>query len=386
MDAKAIFTTVAVMVFANGAVLATVYRDLPATLRPAAARWQAGTVLVAAGCAIFAFGSFLPMPIMVALANFVLTTGLTIYHRALRNFYGRPAETWDMALPFVATASVYWWSAIEPSFIIRLGVISLMWLWLMGRSLHLLHAMRHVDTSRSRSMLMVIHAMVMSFVAARFIIYLSLDLPRGFSLTTNDNPLNLITPIIMAALPAIGTTAFVLLCSDRMRRQLEITAATDDLTGLANRRTLIAHGKARFRSHEAKRQGLAIAVLDLDAFKSINDSHGHEAGDQALVHVAECLRQAARKLDLVARSGGEEFVVIMEDLDGDEAGAAVERMRCAVEAELFRAGTVLVPITVSAGVAVALPGDKSFDDILRRADNALYQAKANGRNCVMLAA
>ena len=152
MDAKAIFTTVAVMVFANGAVLATVYRDLPATLRPAAARWQAGTVLVAAGCAIFAFGSFLPMPIMVALANFVLTTGLTIYHRALRNFYGRPAETWDMALPFVATASVYWWSAIEPSFIIRLGVISLMWLWLMGRSLHLLHAMRHVDTSRSRSM------------------------------------------------------------------------------------------------------------------------------------------------------------------------------------------------------------------------------------------
>ena len=185
---------------------------------------------------------------------------------------------------------------------------------------------------------------------------------------------------------AIGTTAFVLLCSDRMRRQLEITAATDDLTGLANRRTLIAHGKARFRSHEAKRQGLAIAVLDLDAFKSINDSHGHEAGDQALVHVAECLRQAARKLDLVARSGGEEFVVIMEGLDGDEAGAAVERMRCAVEAELFRAGTVLVPITVSAGVAVALPGDKSFDDILRRADNALYQAKANGRNCVMLAA
>ena len=73
MDAKAIFTTVAVMVFANGAVLATVYRDLPATLRPAAARWQIGTVLVTAGCAIFAFGSFLPMPIMVALANFVLS-------------------------------------------------------------------------------------------------------------------------------------------------------------------------------------------------------------------------------------------------------------------------------------------------------------------------
>ncbi|MGC4250638.1 MAG: GGDEF domain-containing protein [Sphingobium sp.] len=367
MDAKAIFTTVAVMVLANGVVLANIYRDLPQALRPAAIRWQAGTVLVALGCGVFAFGHVLPMPAMLTLANAALTFGLTVYHRALRTFYGLPPEPWDVVPPLLAAASVYSFSAIHPDFMIRLGIISIIWLWIMGRSTALLHGMRTSDRSRSRSMLTIIYAFVMVYVAVRFLAYLRFDLPRDFSVTANDYGMNIVSPIVMALLPAIGTTTFVLLCSDRLRRQFEVAASTDDLTGLANRRTLIAHGKARFKSELTVRRGLAFAVLDLDAFKAINDSYGHEIGDRALVHVAEQFRKSGREHDLIARSGGEEFVVVMEGLDHNGAVAVAEQLRSAVESTPFRVEGKSIRITISAGVAVALPEDRSFDDVLGRA-------------------
>jgi two-component system, cell cycle response regulator len=163
-------------------------------------------------------------------------------------------------------------------------------------------------------------------------------------------------------------------------RRLARQALTDDLTGLANRR----HGARQLEREVALcvRHGRLLALLrvDVDHFKPINDSYGHETGDQVLVEVARRLQTAVRGGDELARWGGDEFVAILPDTDKAGALRAAERLRASVaEAPIAGAGQEL-PVTISVGWA-HWAGDTP-DDLLVRADRALYQAKDVGRNTV----
>ncbi len=154
-------------------------------------------------------------------------------------------------------------------------------------------------------------------------------------------------------------------------------ARVDPLTGLLNRRALYEVG-ARITGR-CRRVGtpVAVAFVDLDHFKAINDSAGHEAGDRLLREVADRLVGAVRPSDLVARLGGDEFVLLMPDLQAKDADAALERVRAAVATVLTPAGE---PVTVSIGAAgFAAPPDH-LDGMIARADEVLYRAKREGRN------
>ncbi|WP_413251135.1 GGDEF domain-containing protein [Shinella zoogloeoides] len=172
------------------------------------------------------------------------------------------------------------------------------------------------------------------------------------------------------------------MCSDRLQRGLERAADTDYLTGLPNRRSLARAGVEAFLSARQAGGGLCLAVFDIDKFKAINDTYGHDAGDRVLVHVANRLRAGLRPADLIARTGGEEFVVLFRDMAEADGLAIVERMRAAVENGGFSADGEGIALTVSAGLAARATRDETYDDLLRRADAALYRAKANGRNRV----
>lgn len=171
---------------------------------------------------------------------------------------------------------------------------------------------------------------------------------------------------------------------DRLARM----ATTDPLTDLANRRYF-----EDFLSESAQRAGheglaLSLVLIDIDHFKPYNDHHGHQAGDKCLVAVAQALSGCMRRpFDLVARWGGEEFAVVMSDADLAAAAAAAERIRLAVQALGWpHAAPGCAPVvTVSVGVASILAGqDMALPDLIHRADTALYQAKAQGRNQVCL--
>jgi diguanylate cyclase len=129
----------------------------------------------------------------------------------------------------------------------------------------------------------------------------------------------------------------------------------------------------------------AVLAIDLDLFKQVNDRHGHAAGDTVLQHTAALMRRFTRQHDLVARSGGEEFCVLLPETGADEAAALAERLRAGLQAQPVQHGALLVPVTMSVGVSLILPGDASLDAALGRADAALYQAKAAGRNQVCVA-
>jgi diguanylate cyclase (GGDEF)-like protein len=169
------------------------------------------------------------------------------------------------------------------------------------------------------------------------------------------------------------------------KRLAELEARIDALTGLHNRRALLERGELEM--HRADRHGtpLALIILDLDHFKMVNDSHGHGAGDRVLVGLAQVLLHAIRDIDFVARLGGEEFVVLMPDTDTAAARGAAERMRRAVAAMRVPIPTGVLECTASFGIAQYLDGDMDMNRLLVRADEALYEAKAAGRDCVRVA-
>jgi two-component system, cell cycle response regulator len=161
-------------------------------------------------------------------------------------------------------------------------------------------------------------------------------------------------------------------------------ARTDPLTGLANRRTLTERLEHELRVSQRSGQPLTVALCDVDHFKRINDSFGHNVGDAALRQIGCLLEDAVRSVDLVGRWGGEEFLVVLPGATGALGTTVAERLRAAVEASRFPNG---VPdlVTVSVGVA-CLAGDEPAHALLERADQALYEAKEQGRNRVVCAA
>lgn len=167
-----------------------------------------------------------------------------------------------------------------------------------------------------------------------------------------------------------------------LRDELERLASTDPLTGLYNRRVFMERTEQAMAQFRRYGHPVSVALLDVDHFKSVNDTHGHDFGDRVLVGLARMLRESVREdLDVVARFGGEEFIVLMPETDEDGAGQLAERLRGTFAELTFEASSGPGRFTASFGVA-ALRRDDDVTALLRQADEALYQAKDSGRNRV----
>jgi two-component system cell cycle response regulator len=176
--------------------------------------------------------------------------------------------------------------------------------------------------------------------------------------------------------------------ADRLRHNVQLSlemAITDQLTGLHNRRYMGRHLDNLIADAHINGKPLAFVIMDIDYFKAVNDSHGHDIGDEVLKEFARRIGANVRGIDLACRYGGEEFVVVMPDTDVAFAYAVAERLRKGIETtpvEISRAPGKL-NITISIGIAASEGADDTADALLRRADQALYSAKRNGRNRVV---
>ncbi|SNY93912.1 two-component system, cell cycle response regulator [Cohaesibacter sp. ES.047] len=178
--------------------------------------------------------------------------------------------------------------------------------------------------------------------------------------------------------------------TDALRNSIQHTmemAITDGLTKLYNRRYMTTHLNSLLASAKENDKPLSLLLMDIDFFKSVNDTHGHDAGDEVLQEFSHRLRKNTRGIDLVCRYGGEEFVVIMPDTDHSLATVVAERIRKKVAEKPFiiHKGRNMIDVTVSIGLAASMNGTESPDRLLKRADEALYRAKKDGRNRVVTA-
>lgn len=183
----------------------------------------------------------------------------------------------------------------------------------------------------------------------------------------------------------IALLAWIVIRQIRMARRLREMADTDPLTGIANRRSVEWLGQRLLDRAGAAGKPFAVALLDIDHFKHVNDHHGHPAGDVVLVQLAVACRDALRQGDAIGRIGGEEFVVLLPGAGVGPAREIAERLRLTVAALRFDGVAPDLAVTISLGVAVGRVGEGQFSALVERADRALYRAKSAGRNQVAVA-
>jgi two-component system, cell cycle response regulator len=179
--------------------------------------------------------------------------------------------------------------------------------------------------------------------------------------------------------------------NDRLRASVKQTielAVTDALTGLHNRRYLDNHLNILFNRSMARGRPLSVLITDIDRFKQVNDTYGHDGGDEVLKEFASRVRSTVRGADLACRFGGEEFVVVMPDTSPEVAAAVAERLRAAIESTpfLLRSSGETLNVTASFGISSRIASVITPDQLMKQADLALYEAKNTGRNRVVAAA
>ena len=167
--------------------------------------------------------------------------------------------------------------------------------------------------------------------------------------------------------------------------QLRIQATVDGMTGVFNRRHFLALAEIEWSRYQRHLRPMSLIMLDIDRFKSINDDFGHYAGDQVIVQVAEICQQQKRKFDIIARFGGEEFLILLPETKLEAAQRFAERLRRKVETSAFCVASNAIRATISIGVSEANPSMDTVFDLIKLADRALYMAKDSGRNRVCAA-
>ncbi|MGN6410757.1 MAG: PleD family two-component system response regulator [Nitrobacter sp.] len=209
---------------------------------------------------------------------------------------------------------------------------------------------------------------------------------RGLEIGVNDYLLRPVdkNELLARARTQIRRRRYTDRLRDNVQNSIEM-AVTDGLTGLHNRRYMESHLVTLAEQASTRGKPLALMMLDIDFFKSINDSYGHDAGDDVLREFAVRVRKSIRGIDLACRYGGEEFVIVMPETDLHVAGIVAERLRRSIAGEPFAVhnGAKRIEVTISIGLSILERKGEPVADVLKRADVALYRAKHDGRNRVV---
>jgi diguanylate cyclase (GGDEF)-like protein len=331
-----------------------------------------GIAVLSLGVVLYALGPADNMP-FVAAAFALETAGFAIIHAGVRLFVGKPFSRLRIGILALVVP------AVSLPILAGYDGFGLMLYNFIVAGLLLTSASQYwtarAEAPSTIAGLAILYGVTgLSFVACGVVLLGQANWSLG---TRPDNwaeQINAITCIV--AVTGVGALSLSLIHARAARRH-QREAQTDSLTGLLNRRALF-----EAMSADALRKGDAVVVFDLDSFKAINDRHGHAVGDEVLRRFAGALRHNLRHADIAARTGGEEFVLILRDATPQRAKAAAERIRALLAAERIEVPAGEVSATSSAGIAFANGSDGLFEAVLNRADMSLYRAKRAGRDQV----
>ncbi len=205
------------------------------------------------------------------------------------------------------------------------------------------------------------------------------DHPLGVLSLDSEKP-NAFTHADLELLASFAATATSAIVNAQLHAEVQELAITDSLTQTLNRRGLLQWGEYELERSKRFKRPLAAIFFDLDHFKDVNDSYGHDVGDQMLSQVAERSHQVIRQVDILGRYGGEEFVIILPETGLSKAFTIAERLRKAISISPFIIDAQKIKMTISLGVAEINPETQSLTDLIKAADQAMYHSKQNGRN------
>jgi diguanylate cyclase (GGDEF)-like protein len=190
------------------------------------------------------------------------------------------------------------------------------------------------------------------------------------------------TPEDQQILEMLAAYSAIAINNARLFAEVRRLAITDSLTGVFNRRYFFTSIQNEFRRSERYGHPLSMMMLDLDHFKAINDTYGHDIGDEIIKEVSQFCQDNIRKLDILARYGGDEFVILLPETNLNHATELAERLRGMIESQSIQIGEMLFQMTISIGVTGIRDESVKMEDFLKNVDQALYAAKEAGRNTV----
>jgi len=376
LDPRTIYLLAGLMGALMSVVLFFLRRNFPPTIK-GLTEWTAAPAIIFVAILLLGARSAIPDFFSMVVANLVLLCGLALFYFGSQRFFGVPRSIRLWSGLILASAPVLlWYTHVEPQYGIRLLVVSALLTALSASHARLLLRRGPAGVATyltAAALLLQAGTQALRFVSA-------LDMPADATLF-NLSPLQTayITTYTFSML--MVTIGVVLMATDKLRAEFEHLASHDSLTGALTRRALIDACERELERCQRKNHVMSLLMMDLDHFKSVNDSYGHLAGDHVLVEFVGHVTAVLRRPDRFGRFGGEEFIALLPETSLEDARIVAERIR----ARIANAG-VQPWCTVSIGAATSGADDATVDALLARADAALYQAKAAGRNCVRAAA
>jgi diguanylate cyclase (GGDEF)-like protein len=355
-------------------------RGLPPTVKGVNA-WAIAMLLQGGGALAVGLRSLLPDAILLPLGNMLITAGYAMQYVAVMRYLDRPyrrGPLWSL-LAFVYLGTL-WFSAGHDSFAARTAVFGIASATVVVATVLELQGRRD-----DRSPALRFTAFVLVGIALMMLARSGYTLWHGRAAATlfSGDPVQFGYVAVSIALGIGATFGFMLMIAEKLRSELARLATLDPLTGVYNRRTfndLAAREIAR-----ASRTGspLALVMIDLDHFKSVNDRYGHAAGDDVLRAFVGIAKRCLRRQDLIGRYGGEEFCILLPDTEPQAAVQVAQRLRAEAEHSEVPVRDAATRFTASLGVAHSARSGLDLDALLRAADVALYRAKSLGRNQVV---
>lgn len=344
--------------------------------------WAQSGVLLGVGILIVVINAGAPNYPLLILGNNILIAGLVFQWWGLQAFYRRRPSRLGWVLIAVFFLLYGLLLVIKAKVTDRAALSAMTMLVIFGLDFRELR--RNRASPHSFASMLALYSLALLIGSSGFRAVASLWHNPQF-LPATASPVGV---SVVYLVPLVGTlllsVALLLLYFEQLVQRKHHLATHDELTALLNRRAVIAAGERDMAVARRLRQPLAVAYIDVDFFKKINDELGHEKGDVVLIELAQVLLQTCRKIDLVGRYGGEEFCVIFPGIGYEGASVAGERLISAVREHRFPGG---LSVTISAGLAVLMPDDqnRTWKHLINEADAALYNAKTSGRNRAVVA-
>jgi diguanylate cyclase len=375
------FIDISSLLFALAVSLVTMAVALPAVMgrvNPAARRAQLGVILQAVGWALLLASGLAPGGgwldrLLSTLSMAALAGGLARLATAFDLWCGRAAH--DRMPVVIAVVLPIGYALGFSSYPFRVGWANGLLALEMAMVAFALMRTPRVAVGRWRWLL--VGSLLAQMVVTTWRGVLGAFFTDSYPTFLAPHPVNYIFAVVANATSVLTLVAILLAHRDEAARALERLAALDGLTGVLNRRAWLAKADTEMAVSTRYGHPIAVVMLDLDHFKTINDTRGHEVGDRALQFVAQALQAAVRAGDVVGRYGGEEFCVLMTHADAAAADAFDRRMRDYLDESAPR--EFGFALSYSAGVAMRASPDDTLQAMLRRADATLYRAKAQGR-------
>ncbi|MHC1712572.1 MAG: GGDEF domain-containing protein [Solidesulfovibrio sp.] len=342
--------------------------------------WLAGLVAQIIAAPLFALRGAIPDVVSIVAANGLFALSWSLYWASFDVFFGNRRSQWFYGLPLLLVAGIYaaFLHDVKPRAVLATTLFAVQ-AWAIAAT---------VLARRGEFCTQIIGVLGAGYIFAGLA-----SVVRGVAMAvspdTAPDPFapSLVQDVaLLLSVPShvACTLGFVLLHRERVEREVRHLADIDFLTGLQNRRGFESMFARELRDAAASGVWTSLALIDIDYFKTVNDTHGHGVGDKALVALARILAREVRGNDGVARIGGDEFCVLLSHTNPDRAARVAERLRRAVSAHPWDTLGLFAPLTVSIGLA-SHQGDRRDDasDFLRLADMALLEAKNKARDMVL---